>query len=163
MEGKKRLKKEADNCSLVDGRFTNQGNLHMRLVLGDCKMSTFLHLPVRISKAYIDTLMGFSHVYYPMISTTSHSLKAVSWKPAPPVVMVGRRYIPKMRERGREASSCLGPAFGLIGSCVLSTTSSNSARHSLWNGGLHSEPVNVIVFGKRPFAYVIKELEMKSS
>lgn len=98
-----------------------------------------------------------------MISTTSHSLKAVSLKPAPPVVMVGRRYIPTMREREREASSCLGPAFGLIGSCVLSTTSSNSARHSLWNGGLHSEPVNVIVFGKRPFAYVIKELEMKSS
>ena len=65
MEGKKRLKKEADNCSLVDGRFTNQGNLHMRLVLGDCKMSKFLHLPARILKVYIDTLMGFSHIYYP--------------------------------------------------------------------------------------------------
>lgn len=65
MEGKKRWKKEADNCSLVDGRFTNQGNLHIRLVLGDCKMSKFLHLPARILKVYIDTLMGFSHVYYP--------------------------------------------------------------------------------------------------
>ena len=34
----------------------------MRLVLGDCEMSRFLHLPARILKVYIDTLMGFSHV-----------------------------------------------------------------------------------------------------
>ena len=65
MEGKKRWKKEAGNCSLVDGRFSDQRNLHRRLVLGDCKMSRFLHLPARILKFYIDTLMGFSHVFYP--------------------------------------------------------------------------------------------------
>ena len=34
MEGKERQNKEANHSRFVDGRFKNQGNLHLRLVLG---------------------------------------------------------------------------------------------------------------------------------
>ena len=130
MEGKRRWKIEAGNCSLVDGRFSDQRNLHMRLVLGDCKMSRFLHLPARILKFYIDTLMGFSHVFYPDDLNNISPSQSCVLETSSSSSNVGRRYIPKIRGGEREASSCLGPAFGLTGSCVLSTTYPNRARYS---------------------------------
>lgn len=130
MEGKKKWKKEADNCSLVAGRFSDQRNLHMRLVLGDCKMSRFLHLPARILKVYIDTLMRFSHVFYPddlnnislsqgcVLETSSSSSNG------------GKKVYSKDEGRGKRSLQWPGSSFGLTGSCVLSITPSNRASYS---------------------------------
>lgn len=49
---------------MEDGKFKNQGNLHMRLVLGYHKMGRSLHLVGRIFKVYANALPGFSHTYY---------------------------------------------------------------------------------------------------
>ena len=59
-EGRKR-----QTSRFVGGRFSKQGNLHMGLVLGSCKMSRSLHPPARIFKVYIEALTGFSHEYCP--------------------------------------------------------------------------------------------------
>ena len=53
MEGKERLKKQADYSSLVGGRFTKQGNLHSRVVLGSHKPSRSSHLPARTLQVYL--------------------------------------------------------------------------------------------------------------
>lgn len=53
-----RLKKRADHSRLIGGRFNKQGDLRMRLVLGDHKMSGFPHLPARILKVYKEDLTG---------------------------------------------------------------------------------------------------------
>lgn len=42
-EGKERQKKGAKCSKLVGSGFNKQGDLHMRLVLGNHKASTFLH------------------------------------------------------------------------------------------------------------------------
>ena len=47
MEGKERPEKEADHSRLVGGSFSEQGNLHTKLVLGSCKMRP-PHPPTRI-------------------------------------------------------------------------------------------------------------------
>ena len=65
MEGKKGLKKRAGHARLVDGSLKKKGNLHMRLVLGDCKTSRSLRPPARILKVYTETLTGFSHISCP--------------------------------------------------------------------------------------------------
>ena len=50
--GRERLKKEADHSRLVGGRFNNQGNLFLRLVLVDCKTSRSLRLPAKSYSLY---------------------------------------------------------------------------------------------------------------
>ena len=65
MEGRERLKTEADHFRWVDGSFNKQGNLHTRLILGGWKMSRSTHLPARILKVYTKDLTGFSHIYHP--------------------------------------------------------------------------------------------------
>lgn len=47
MEGKERWKEEGDHSR---SRFYTQGNLHMKLVLGGCKMSGSPYLPASILK-----------------------------------------------------------------------------------------------------------------
>lgn len=47
---------------LLSGRFHKKGNLHMRLVLGSCKMSRCPHL-TSILKVYIEALTGVSHIF----------------------------------------------------------------------------------------------------
>ena len=37
----------------------------MRLVLGSCKTSKFVHLPARILKVSMEALTGLSHTYHP--------------------------------------------------------------------------------------------------
>lgn len=64
-EGRKGLKKEGNHARLVGGRIHKPGNLHMRLLLGDCKRGRSLHLLTRIFKVYIQALPEFSLVYHP--------------------------------------------------------------------------------------------------
>lgn len=51
-EGQKRPKKEARHSRLVRDSFNKQGNLNIRLVLGNHKTSVSPHLPTRIFKFY---------------------------------------------------------------------------------------------------------------
>ena len=62
-EGRERPKKGADHPRLGGGRFTKQRNLHVRLDLSSCKMSSSPHTSARILKVYIETVTGFSHVF----------------------------------------------------------------------------------------------------
>lgn len=75
-KGKEQQKKEADQSRMVCGRFKkqrlknkfkikNQGNKHMRCVLGVYKISISPHLLARILKVYIQALTRFSHVCCP--------------------------------------------------------------------------------------------------
>lgn len=50
---------------LVGGMFNNQVNLHVRLILGDHKMSSSPHLLAKILEVYIEDLIGFGHLYHP--------------------------------------------------------------------------------------------------
>lgn len=49
---------------LVSDKFNQQGNLHMRLAFGDSKMISFLHLPARILKGYIEAPTGLGYIQY---------------------------------------------------------------------------------------------------
>ena len=84
LEGKKRLKKEAVHSRLVTVNFNNQGNSHMRFVLGSYEISRSTHLSTQILKVYIEAWMGFSYIY---------TLDVVST--APIVATLGRVYIPR--------------------------------------------------------------------
>lgn len=50
---------------MIGGGFNKQESLHMKLVLGNYKLSRCLHPPTRILRVYIEVLMGCSHVYSP--------------------------------------------------------------------------------------------------
>lgn len=65
MQRARRPKKEADGPRLVGGRYNKQGNLLMKIVLGDYKVSRSLCRPTRILTVYTKALMGFSHVSSP--------------------------------------------------------------------------------------------------
>ena len=54
LEGKKTLKKEAVHSRLVTVNFNNQGNLHMRFVLGSYEISRSTHLSAKILKVSIE-------------------------------------------------------------------------------------------------------------
>ena len=62
VKGKERPKKEANKYRWVGGRFNKQENLCTRLVLDGRKMSRSPCSPARISKVYIEAVIGFSHV-----------------------------------------------------------------------------------------------------
>lgn len=65
MEGKARLKEEAGCYRSMGGKFSKQGNLLTKLVLGSHNTSKSSHLPVRI-RVYIEAFFtGFSHIYHP--------------------------------------------------------------------------------------------------
>ena len=76
MGGKESLKGEPDHPRSVDGRFSEPGNLHARLVWGRCKMSRSLHPPTRISSVYIEAFTLTCVVQ--VVSTTPYSVKASS-------------------------------------------------------------------------------------
>lgn len=73
-EGRERLKKETDHSKWVGGSFNKQRNLVMMLVLGGHKMSRFQHPLNRNLTVCTETLLGFSHVSDPMVSTTHYFL-----------------------------------------------------------------------------------------
>ena len=74
MREKERQKKEADHPRLVGGGFNKGRNSYTRLFLGGQKTSKPLHLPSRILKVYIASLMGLVTYTVQMISTT-HCLR----------------------------------------------------------------------------------------
>ena len=124
MEGKERLKKEADHSRLAGGSFNKQENLHMRLALTDCKRSRSPHPPARILRVCIEALTGFSQFSVQMVSTTPYSLKAVFLKTAP-VVERWAEHPFQGQGRGWGASDCPRPALGSTSGHILSMTSSN--------------------------------------
>ena len=63
--GLRQTEKRGRLLQMVGCRFNKQGNLHMRLVLGNHKVSRPPHLPARILKVYTEALTGFSHIYHP--------------------------------------------------------------------------------------------------
>lgn len=65
VEGKGRVKEEADQSRWIGGRLNKQGNWLRRLVVGGCKTSRSPHLPARILKVYLKALTGFSQVWGP--------------------------------------------------------------------------------------------------
>ena len=73
-EGKERPKNEADHSGLVGGSFNKQGNLPVRLVLGDWKVNRSSQWPIRILKVYIESFTGLSdghspeELYTPLLS-----------------------------------------------------------------------------------------------
>lgn len=83
MGEKERQKKEVDKPRLVGGGFNKGRNSYTRLILGGQKTSKPLHLPSRILKVYIASLMGLVTYTVQMISTTPYSFKAMSleWLP----------------------------------------------------------------------------------
>lgn len=64
----------------MEGLTNNQGNLLLRLFLGNHKMSRSQCLLIRLLRVSIEVLTGFSHVYAQMVSTTHYSLKVASLK-----------------------------------------------------------------------------------
>lgn len=91
IEGKERAKKEGElSRLLIDGRFSNQGNLPTRLVLGG-RMCRSLYRPSRILKVYVKTFTG--------LNTTL--LSPGYLETAPSVGLVDRSYIPQTGEGTR--------------------------------------------------------------
>ena len=63
-KGQRETEERGSHSRLVGDRFNTHGNLHMRLALGGPKTSRYLPLPTRILKVYVETLMGFSHMFH---------------------------------------------------------------------------------------------------
>lgn len=82
------------HCSrLVGGRFNKQGNLHTRLVLGNCKTSRSLCAPTRILKVYVEALkLGSISYAIQIVSIIPYYLKAMSLKTAHTAGTMGRTY-----------------------------------------------------------------------
>lgn len=82
LEGRERLTKKPDLYRLVGCRFNKQGHLLMRLVLGNHKMNSFLHPPIRISKVYIEALAGIqSHTQRSLMGLIMDLVQMVSSSP----------------------------------------------------------------------------------
>ena len=92
MEGKERLKKEADHSRLGGGWFNKQRNLHR---------SRSLHLPSRTFKVYIEALTGFHHTRYSDNLNNALFFQGYVLGTAPSVGKMGRTCIPRMREAMR--------------------------------------------------------------
>lgn len=75
-EGRKRPKKEANNCRLVDG-LINKG-LYLEGLAWGHKMNRSLYPPTRVLKVHLETSTVFSHVGHPDGLKTHYSLKAMS-------------------------------------------------------------------------------------
>ena len=70
MEGKERLKKEADRSRFVGGRFDRQENLLTRLALGSHKVSRSQLPPARTLKVYMEAVLGSVMFTVRMVSAT---------------------------------------------------------------------------------------------
>lgn len=115
-----RARRAGERCralQVLSDSFNDQGNLHTKLVLGNCKMSISLQSPTRILKVYR------AHTHSPR-NTTPCSLKTESLKTALTVWKVSKTYSPRTRE-GAGAISSLGLACKLFTADVLSMSSSN--------------------------------------
>lgn len=64
-DGRKPPKKKAVHSRWVGCRFNKQGNLLMKLVLGNPRMSRSPHSSTRILKVYEEALTGFSDIHSP--------------------------------------------------------------------------------------------------
>lgn len=100
-EDKKRWKKEADHSGLVGGRFNNQVNLNMRLMLGGPKISRSPCLPATILYIYIEALSGLGYICHPDGLNNTLLAQGSILVNAPPVGTVGRTYITRVGEGGR--------------------------------------------------------------
>lgn len=58
-------RRDIDHSSLVSGSGKKQGNLHMRFVLGSCKVSLSVHPPLIILPVYAVALTVFSYLASP--------------------------------------------------------------------------------------------------
>lgn len=65
---------------MLDGRFNEQENLHMRFVLGSGKKNRSPQPPSGTWELYMEALAEFSHILSPDSLNTLYSLKAVSLK-----------------------------------------------------------------------------------
>lgn len=104
MVAEERPKQGAEHSRLVGSGLKKQGNLLMRLVLGNWKMNTSSHQPTRILKVYVEALSGLSHVYRP--DGLENTLLSLSYAlgTAPTVGIVGRTVCSKERRGGEEPS-----------------------------------------------------------
>ena len=106
------LKKKNDHSRLVGSSFSKLGNLHLRFVLSDCKISRSLHPPAGILEIYREVCMGFSLSLGPGgLRNTLVSQSCVLLRVALSTGMVGRVYIPRIRA-GVRSFNCWGPVLG---------------------------------------------------
>lgn len=96
--GQERWKKEANYSGLVSGRFNNQVNLHMRLMLGGPKRSRSPCLPGTILEVYIEALSGLGYIIHPDGLNNTLLAEGSILVNAPPVGTVGRTYITRVGE-----------------------------------------------------------------
>lgn len=87
------------------------------------------HPPTRILKAYIEDLMGVSHVYCSDDLNTLCSLKATSLKMAPTVGIAGRMYTPRMGEGEEPPIAQVQPEGQLVINVLLMTSSNTHLAH----------------------------------
>lgn len=91
---------------MISDKFNKQGNLLIRLVLGNSKMGRSLHPPARVLKIYIDALPEFCYTYCSNSLNIHCFLKALLLKMGRLVGTVDRIYSPRTGDSGRR----LGPA-----------------------------------------------------
>ena len=128
MEGKERLKKEADHSRLVRGRFNKQGNLQTRLNLVATRWA-LQPCPPEFKSVYRGLNWVQSHIPSRWSQITHCSLKAASlkqlWLWEWWVEGTWVEYTLQGQGRGWETSNCLGPDWESIGGHVLLMNSSN--------------------------------------
>lgn len=66
-----------------------KSSLHLRLVLGGYKTSTFSHTLARILKVYTEDLPGFSHIHSPDVLNNTLLFQGCVLEIAPSVGTVG--------------------------------------------------------------------------
>ena len=57
--------KETGHSRFINGKFNKQGNLLLKFVLDDSKMSRLMYPPTRILKIYIEASLDSVILYYP--------------------------------------------------------------------------------------------------
>ena len=132
--GQGEMEERGTPLQLVGGRLHKQGNLHMRLVLGSCKLNRSSHPPTSTLKVDVEAFTGFSHIHSPHGLNKPYSLKDVSLNRLP---LWERWAEHTFQGQGRwgGASHCPSPAWGSTDHSILSTTSSNSIHlhyHKYW-------------------------------
>ena len=140
-EGKETPKKETVHSRFVGGSFNKEGNLHMTLLLGGCKMRS-PHPSTRILNVYTQGLSEWGHIYRPgvlnALLSQSYVLGAFSI-----MGMVSGTYIPGQK-REWVASDCSGPAGESTGSLTLWMTSSKNEASRLWMDSKVNVLINVL-------------------
>lgn len=100
-EGKERSKKTDHYSTVARSKFNKQGNLFMRFVLRDHKISRSLNLPARIFEVYIEALTGFYPIHSPDGLSNTLLSQGYGTGTVPTVETVGRVCIPRTGEKVR--------------------------------------------------------------